>query len=117
MKNFHGENFTGEFNQQQWSDMNLCNEPNEMWARWKRMLLNCIDQHAPQSTQIEKNWEKEISLNKQPIETKSASGRCFEKESQTDWRLLGNYKVIDELSHRNIVLVIRPYLLQLAKKQ
>ena len=50
MKNFNNENFLRDLERQRWSDVNLSNDPNEMWAKWKNMLINCIDKHAPLRT-------------------------------------------------------------------
>ena len=33
MKNFNDEDFLRDLEQQRWSDMNLSNDPNEMWAK------------------------------------------------------------------------------------
>ncbi len=30
-----------------WTDVNLSNDPDEMWAKWKNMLRNHIDKYAP----------------------------------------------------------------------
>ncbi len=47
MKNFNRENYIRDLEQQVWTDVNLSNDPNEMWAKWKNMLINCIDKRAP----------------------------------------------------------------------
>ncbi len=47
MKNFNRGNYIRDLEQQVWTDVNLSNDPNEMWAKWKNMLINCIDKHAP----------------------------------------------------------------------
>ena len=50
MKNFNKENFLGDLERQRWSDVNLSNDANEMWAKWKNMSINCIDKRAPLRT-------------------------------------------------------------------
>ena len=47
MKNFNAENYLRDLEQQAWADVNLSNDPDEMWVKWKNMLINCIDKHAP----------------------------------------------------------------------
>ena len=47
MKSFNRGNYIRDLEQQVWTDVNLSNDPNEMWAKWKNMLTNCIDKHAP----------------------------------------------------------------------
>ena len=47
MENFNRENYIRDLQQQTWTDVNLSNDPNEMWAKWKNMLINSIDKHAP----------------------------------------------------------------------
>ena len=47
MKNFNRENYIRDLEQQVWTDVNLCNDPNAMWATWKNMLISCIDKRAP----------------------------------------------------------------------
>ena len=46
MKNSNRENYIRDLQQQTWTDVNLSNDPNEMWAKWENMLINCI-KHAP----------------------------------------------------------------------
>ena len=44
MKTFNTENYLRDLEQQQaWADVYLSNDPNEMWVKWKNMLINCID--------------------------------------------------------------------------
>ena len=47
MKNSNRENYIRDLQQQTWTDVNLSSDPNEMWAKWENMLINCIDKHAP----------------------------------------------------------------------
>jgi hypothetical protein len=47
MKNFNTENNLRDLEQQAWADVDLSNDPDEMWVKWKNMLINCIDKHAP----------------------------------------------------------------------
>ena len=42
MKTFNGETYIRDLQQQAWTDVNLSNDSNEMWAKWKNMLVNCI---------------------------------------------------------------------------
>jgi hypothetical protein len=56
MKNFNTENYLRDLEQQAWADVNLSNDPDEMWVKWKNMLINCIDKHAPlRSKRVWKN--------------------------------------------------------------
>ena len=47
MKNFNRENYVRDLEQQVWTDVNLSNNPNEMWAKLKNTLINCIDKDTP----------------------------------------------------------------------
>ena len=47
MKNFNTENYLRDLEQQAWADVNLSNDPDEMWVKWKNMLIHCIDKYAP----------------------------------------------------------------------
>ena len=50
IKSFDRENDIRDLEQQVWTDVNLSNDPNEMWSTRKNMLINCIDKHAPPRT-------------------------------------------------------------------
>ena len=38
MKNSNRENYIRDLQQQTWANVNLSNDPNEMWDKWKNML-------------------------------------------------------------------------------
>ena len=40
MKNSNRENYIRDLQQQTWTDVNLSNDPKEMWAKWENMLYN-----------------------------------------------------------------------------
>ena len=61
MKNFNGGNYIRDLEQQVWTDVNLSNDPNEMWAKWKKHVNKLHWQAC--TTQIKKSWEKEIPLD------------------------------------------------------
>ena len=82
MKNFNNENFLRDLERQRWSDVNLSNDPNEMWAKWKNMLINCIGKYAPLTTkkvgkkkspwitsQLKQSMRKRGSLKKKAKQT------------------------------------------------
>ena len=50
MKKCNRENYIRDLEQQVWTDVNLSNDPNVMWATWKNMLISCIDKHTPPRT-------------------------------------------------------------------
>ena len=54
MKKINRENYIRDLEQQVWTDENLCNDANEMWATWKNMLINCIDKNAPRTKRVGK---------------------------------------------------------------
>ena len=47
MKKFRKEQYVSDLKQQNWADINLNSDPNEMWSKWKSLLMECIDRHAP----------------------------------------------------------------------
>ena len=47
MKKFRKEQYLSDLKQQNWADINLNSDPNEMWSKWKSLLMECIDRHAP----------------------------------------------------------------------
>ena len=47
MKKFRKEQYLWDLEKQNWTDINLSNDPNTMWSRWKSLLMACIDRHAP----------------------------------------------------------------------
>ena len=47
MKKFRKEQYLWDLEKQNWTDINLSNDPNTMWSRWKSLLMECIDRHAP----------------------------------------------------------------------
>ena len=47
LKNFSRENFLRDIELKQWSNVHCSDDPNEMWATWKTMLMKTIDKHAP----------------------------------------------------------------------
>ena len=47
MKKFRKEQYLWDLEKQNWTDINLGNDPNTMWSRWKSLLMECIDRHAP----------------------------------------------------------------------
>ena len=47
MKNFRKEQYLWDLEQQNWNDIKLSSDPNTMWSKWKSMLMECIDRHAP----------------------------------------------------------------------
>ena len=47
LKNFSRENFLRDLELKQWSNVHCLEDPNEMWATWKSMLMETIDKHAP----------------------------------------------------------------------
>ena len=46
MKNFNTENYLRDLEQQAWADVNLSNDPNEMWVKWKNKLIYCISKRV-----------------------------------------------------------------------
>ena len=77
--------FLRDLERQRWSDVNLSNDPNEMWAKWKNMLINCIDKHAPLRT-------KKVGKKKSPWITSQLKQSMHKRDSlkkkdkQTSWR-------------------------------
>ena len=80
MKNFNRVNYIRDLEQQVWMDVS--NDPNEMWATWKNMLINCIDKHAPPrikrvgkkkspwiTSKLKKNMRKRDFLKKKAKQT------------------------------------------------
>ena len=47
LKNFSRENFLRDLELKQWGNVHCFEDPNEMWAAWKSMLMDTIDKHAP----------------------------------------------------------------------
>ena len=47
MKKFRKEQYLSDLKQQNWADINFNSDPNEMWSKWKSLLMECIDRHAP----------------------------------------------------------------------
>ena len=47
MKNFRKEQYLWDLEQQNWNDIKLSSDPNTMWSKWKSLLMECIDRHAP----------------------------------------------------------------------
>ena len=47
MKNFRKEQYLWDLEQQNWNDIKLSSDPSTMWSKWKSMLMECIDRHAP----------------------------------------------------------------------
>ena len=47
LKNFSRENFLRVLELKQWGNVHCFEDPNEMWATWKSMLMDTIDKHAP----------------------------------------------------------------------
>ena len=47
LKNFSRENFLRDLELKQWSNVHCFEDPNEMWATWKSMLMKTIDKHGP----------------------------------------------------------------------
>ena len=46
MKKFRKEQYLCDLEKQNWTDINLSNDPNTMWSRWKSLLMECIDRHV-----------------------------------------------------------------------
>ena len=74
MKNFNNESFLRDLERQRWSDVNLSNDPNEMWAKWKNMLINCIDKHVPLKT-------KQVGKKKSPWVTSQLKQSMRKRDS------------------------------------
>ena len=47
MKNFRKLSYLGDLQQKVWSDIETLIDPNDMWSKWKDMLMQSIDKHAP----------------------------------------------------------------------
>ena len=39
--------FKKDISEMNWSDICVMDNPNDMWKRWKTMLIQCLDKHAP----------------------------------------------------------------------
>ena len=76
------EKIIRDLKQQAWTDVNLSNDPNVMWATWKNLLINYIDKHAPPRTkrvgkkkspwitsELKKNMRKRDILRKKAKQT------------------------------------------------
>ncbi len=83
MKNFKKGNYIRDLEQQVWMDVNLNNDPNEMWAKWKNMLINCIDKHAPLKLK-ELHGKKKFPWISSQLR-QNMRKRDFLKKSQTGW--------------------------------
>ena len=46
-KNFKEEKYLDDLGQMNWSDIEMYDDPNEMWSIWKAMLMHCIDSNVP----------------------------------------------------------------------
>jgi len=46
-KHFSEEKFLKDIIGMQWSNIDVNDNPNEMWNKWRDMLMQCIDKHAP----------------------------------------------------------------------
>ena len=46
LKNFSRENFLRDLELKQWGNVHCFEDPNEMWATWKSMLMDTIGKHA-----------------------------------------------------------------------
>ena len=47
MKNFHKLSHLRDLQQKAWSDIETHIDHNDMWSKWKDMLMQSIDRHAP----------------------------------------------------------------------
>ena len=56
---FNSADFRSDIAQHDWGSIDQLNNPNDMWAKWKEMFLECIDRHAPLKS-------KRVRLSKSP---------------------------------------------------
>ena len=47
---FRRTNFRNDIASQKWDEINNFSNPNDMWSKWKCMLLSIVDKHAPLRT-------------------------------------------------------------------
>ena len=47
---FNRTNFRNDFASQNWDEINIISNPNDMWSKWKCMFLSIVDKHAPLRT-------------------------------------------------------------------
>ena len=51
--------FRSDIAQHDWGSIDQLNNPNDVWAKWKEMFLECIDRYAPLKS-------KRVRLSKSP---------------------------------------------------
>ena len=56
---FNSADFPSDIAQHDWDSIDQLNNPNDMWAKWKEMFLECIHRHAPLKS-------KRVRLSKSP---------------------------------------------------
>ena len=54
-KHFNSANFYADILEQPWDDIKQLYYPNEMWKRWKELLLNVCEKHALMKTKRTRN--------------------------------------------------------------
>ena len=88
LKNFSRENFLRDLELKQWSNVHCFEDPNEMWATWKSMLMETIDKHAPcRSRRIGKKRSSWITndLKRQMFKRDYLKKKAISSEDPQPW--------------------------------
>ena len=101
-ENFSITNFRDDISQQNWSIINNFLDPNDMWAAWKNLFLECVDKHAPiRSKRIRPNRSPWITpiLKKRFRKRNVLKIKAIHSNNASDWSIYKKFKnsVTDEI--------------------
>ena len=95
---FNSADFRSDIAQHDWGSIDQLNNPNDMWAKWKEMFIECIDRHAPlksKRVRLSKSPWINSSLKKLMHKRDILKLKAIRSENPSDWR--------EFRKHRNFV--------------
>lgn len=112
-KHFNEAHFKNDVSQMPWSNVDVLDDPNEMWSMWSKMLMQAIDKHAPIKNRRVGSKRREPWITNSLVEQMRRRDLLKRQANNSnDHEIWKNYKKERNLTNKAVKHAKREYFVQ-----